>query len=61
MARLQDRMVEYRAAHGMSQKDLANAVGVTLMTINQVEKGRQNPSKVTAAKIERIIGKEVTE
>lgn len=55
---LQERMVDYRAAHNLTQSQFADRVGVTTMTINQVENNRQNPSKLTIAKIERVVGKE---
>lgn len=55
---LQDRMIEYRAKERISQKELANRCGVSYQTINSVENGTQDPSKVTTAKIELIIGKE---
>lgn len=58
MATLQDRMVEYRARERLSQKKLAERVGVTTQTINSIESGQQDPSKVTIAKIELVIGKE---
>jgi DNA-binding XRE family transcriptional regulator len=51
-------MIEYRAKERISQKELANRCGVSYQTINSVENGTQDPSKVTTAKIELIIGKE---
>jgi len=35
----------------MSQQDLANAVGVTRLTIHSIEKGKFNPSVLLALKI----------
>jgi len=55
---LQERMVEYRAKERISQTELADRCGVSYQTINSVENGTQEPSKVTQAKIELIIGKE---
>lgn len=52
---LQDKMVEYRAKHDMSQKVFAEKCGVSLQTINSVENGLQKPSKVTEAKILMVI------
>lgn len=52
---LQDKMVEYRAKHDMSQKVFAKKCGVSLQTINSVENGLQKPSKVTEAKIMMVI------
>lgn len=55
---LQDRMVEYRAKERLSQRELGERCGLTTQTINSVENGLQEPSKVTVAKIELVIGKE---
>jgi DNA-binding XRE family transcriptional regulator len=55
---LQERMVEYRAKERISQTELADRCGVSYQTINSVENGTQEPSKVTQARIELIIGKE---
>jgi putative transcriptional regulator len=46
-----------RAAKDMSQKDLANAVGVTRQTINAVENGAYNPSINLCIAICKILGK----
>lgn len=55
---LQERMVEYRARQRISQTELAERCGVSYQTINSVENGTQDPSKVTVAKIELVVGKE---
>ena len=52
---LAEQMIEYRAKERISQKELANRVGVSLQTINSIENGMQEPSKVTKAKIELVI------
>lgn len=57
MATLQERMIEYRAKEKLSQRALGERCGVTLQTINSIENGTQEPSKVTIAKIELVIGK----
>ena len=41
----------FRAKCNMSQKDLAEAVGVTRKTINTIENGRFVPSTVLSLKI----------
>lgn len=51
-------MIEYRAKERISQKELAERVGVSVQTINSIENGLQDPSKVTEAKIHLIISKE---
>lgn len=55
---LQERMIEYRAKERITQSELAERAGLTIQTINQVENGRQEPGKMTVAKIELVIGKE---
>lgn len=55
---LQERMVQYRAKERISQTELAERCGLSYQTINSVENGTQEPSKVTQAKIELIVGKE---
>ena len=55
---LQERMVQYRAKERISQTELAERCGLSYQTINSVENGTQDPSKVTQAKIELIVGKE---
>lgn len=52
---LQERMVRYRAIHRLSQKELAEKCGLSLQTINSIENGLQNPSRVTAAKIALVV------
>lgn len=48
---LQEEMFRYRAKHRLSQRAFAEKCGVTLQTINSVENGTQNPSKMTETKI----------
>jgi putative transcriptional regulator len=43
----------------MTQQDLANAVGVTRLTIHSIEKGKFIPSTLLALKIARFYGKSV--
>lgn len=56
---LAQRMIDYRAKENISQTELARRCKVTLQTINSIETGQQNPSKLTQAKIEQVIGREV--
>ena len=55
---LQERMVQFRAKERISQTELAERCGVSYQTINSVENGTQDPSKITLAKIELVIGRE---
>jgi len=43
----------------ISQQDLANAVGVTRLTIHSIEAGKFNPSTLLALKIARFFNKSV--
>ena len=55
---LQEEMILYRAKHNISQTELAERCGVTLQTINSIENGKQNPSKLTLAKIKNVVENE---
>jgi len=46
-----------RAAKDMTQKDLADAVGVARQTINAIEKGDYNPSINLCIAICKVLGK----
>lgn len=50
--KLENKLREYRFHHNeISQQDLANAVGVTRLTIHSIETGKFNPSTLLALKI----------
>ena len=50
--KLGNQIRKYRFEHGeMSQQDLANAVGVSRLTIHSIENGKFNPSTLLALKI----------
>ena len=53
--KLSEQMIRYRAKERISQKELAARCGVSLQTINSIENGIQDPSKVTEAKIRLVI------
>lgn len=53
--KLGNHLRKYRFEHQeISQQDLANAVGVTRLTIHSVEKGKFVPSTLLALKIARF-------
>ena len=52
-----DRMRLARAERGMSQADLAAAVGVTRQTISMVESGNYNPTLRLCLAICRCLGR----
>ena len=50
--KLGNHLRKYRFEHNeITQQDLANAVGVTRLTIHSIEKGKFNPSALLALKI----------
>lgn len=50
-----------RAARDMTQKDLAEAVGISRQTINAIEQGEYNPSIKLCRAICRALGKTLDE
>jgi putative transcriptional regulator len=55
--KLTNNLRQFRFEHGeMTQQELANAVGVTRLTIHSIETGKFNPSTVLALKISRFFG-----
>ena len=51
---IKNRIREYRAKYGMSQKELADKVGVRRETIGNLENGRYNPSLLLAWNISKV-------
>ncbi len=49
--RLKNRLRILRAEKEISQKHLADGVGLSRQTVNSIERGKFNPSIVTALKI----------
>ncbi len=50
------RLKELRTQHGMSQKNLANLIGLSDKTISAYESGRNDPDLETLKKIAKIFG-----
>ena len=59
--RLDNRLKEIRGELGLTQAQLAEAVGVTRKTINTVENGVFVPSTLLALKIARAVRRPVEE
>lgn len=55
------KMKVARAALDMTQKDLAEAVGVTRQTMNAIEQGEYNPTIKLCRKICKVLGKNLDE
>ena len=58
--KLANHLRKYRSDHDeISQQALANAVGVTRLTIHSIETGKFNPSTLLALKIAHFFGAQV--
>ena len=58
--KLENHLRKYRFEHDeITQQDLANAVGVTRLTIHSIETGKFNPSTLLALKIARFFNARV--
>lgn len=57
--RLENRVRAAREAHGLTQAELADLVGVSRKTINTVENAVFVPSTVIALKLARALGEPV--
>lgn len=55
------RIKAARAALDMTQKDLADAVGVSRQTMNAIEKGGYNPTVKLCIKICKVLNKSLDE
>jgi putative transcriptional regulator len=53
---LGDRIKEIRDAHGLTQEDLATAIGVSRTTITKYERNERVPDLITLTKITEILG-----
>lgn len=58
---ISNRIVVLRAERGLSQKDLADQLGVSRQTIISLEKNRYNPSLKLAFNIALLFGVELQE
>ena len=59
---LGNHLKQLRFEHNnISQQNLANAVGVTRLTIHSIETGKFNPSTLLSLKIARYFGKSLEE
>ncbi len=58
---MKSRIKELRARHNMTQRDLAETVGVRRETIVFLEKGKYNPSLKLAYDISKLFGLRIEE
>lgn len=59
--KLKNRIKELRKENGLTQLQLADAVGVSTRTIISLEKGQYNPSIMLAYKIARLFDTTIEE
>ncbi len=59
--KLKNRLRILRAEKEISQKDLAEEVGLSRQTVNSIERGKFNPSIITALKIAEYFAVRVDE
>jgi ribosome-binding protein aMBF1 (putative translation factor) len=52
------RIVQYRAAHDLTQTELARRIGTTQSVVGRLESGDQPPSLATLAKLTKSTGLE---
>jgi putative transcriptional regulator len=55
------RIKAARAAMDMSQKDVAEAIGITRQTMNAIENGEYNPSLKLCIAVCKVLGKTLDE
>lgn len=55
---LAEKVIAYRAVHGLSQSSFAKMCGLDRAAIMRIERGDRNPRKTTEYKIKSIIEKE---
>ncbi len=58
---MKNRLRELRQERGITQEELAEALGVTRQTIIAIEKGKYDPSLRLAFKIAQFFGKRIEE
>lgn len=55
---LSEDMLKYRANNNLSLQKFSKLCNITVQTANNVENGKQKPSKLTEQKIKNVIYKE---
>ena len=55
------RIKSARTALNMTQKDLANAIGISRQTMNAIEQGDYNPTIKLCLSLSKILGKTLDE
>jgi len=61
IARVRNRIRELRTERGLTQQDLADAIGVSRQTVNAIEGEKYSPSLEAAFRIAEVLGKKLDE
>ena len=56
LAKFGSRVAELRKSRGLSQEKLAFEIGMDLTSVNEIERGKRNPTLRTIVKIARALG-----
>ena len=59
LKQLSEKILDYRAKHNLSAEKFADRCKLTIVTIYNIENGKQAPSKMTLRKILNVIESEV--
>jgi putative transcriptional regulator len=59
--RVRNHIKQHRLRRGLSQEELARAVGVSRQSINSIERGRYTPSLALALRFARLFGRSTDE
>lgn len=55
---LQEKILRYRAKHGLTQREFGELIGVTNQTVYAIENGLQDPGKMTMMRIDILFEEE---
>lgn len=56
LAKFGSRVAELRKGRGLSQEKLAFEIGMDLTSVNEIERGKRNPTLMTVVKIAQAFG-----
>lgn len=56
LAKFGSRVAELRKSRGLSQEKLAFEIGMDLTSVNEIERGKRNPTLRTVVKIAQAFG-----
>ena len=60
MARISQRLKQYRLEHNLTQLEMSKVLGVSITTYNALESGKTNVNTDTVDKISKLLAIDVT-